>query len=364
MAIGSELNEKTENKDEKLPSLIDIKKQIPSSCFQPSTFKSISYVLRDAIIVSFLFFGYSWILNNYPLYGYLLAPLYCLAQGTMFWAIFVLGHDCGHGSFSQNKLVNEVFGHLLHTFILVPYHPWRLSHRKHHKNTGHIDNDEIFYPFRVDKSNKEQTKIPFYIEGIFMLGFGWIAYLAVGFDASNSHFAVKNNVIYKKDHERAEATRSLILWWLWFAVTLFWSYQVGIVSSIILYWIPIFIFACWLVLVTFLHHAHEDGTTWLSGDKWDYVSGNLVSVDRTYGAFLNNIHHNIETHVIHHLFPAIPHYNLREADAHLQKVLKERQLRSDENFLSAFYYNWKNYRDNLFADQGDITHTFSAKKSQ
>lgn len=27
-------------------------------------------------------------------------PLYWVAQGTMFWALFVLGHDCGHGKCS------------------------------------------------------------------------------------------------------------------------------------------------------------------------------------------------------------------------------------------------------------------------
>jgi omega-3 fatty acid desaturase (delta-15 desaturase) len=356
MAIGTE-GKATEKGAQKLPTLIDIKKQLPSSCFQPSTAKSISYVVRDVVIVSLLYFGYSWLLNNYPLWGYLLAPIYGIVQGTMFWAIFVLGHDCGHGSFSQNKLVNEIFGHLLHTFILVPYHPWRLSHRKHHKNTGHIDNDEIFYPWRVDKSNPEATKVPFYIEGIFMFGLGWIAYLVAGFDGGNSHFAVKNNRTYKKDHERAEALRSLVCWWTWFAFTLVWSFYVGIVSSILLYWIPIFVFSSWLVLVTFLHH-NEGGTTWLSGEQWDYVAGNLITVDRTYGAIIDNIHHDIGTHVVHHLFPAIPHYNLKEADAALQTVLKEKQIKSDDNFLKAFFQNWKIYKDNMFVDQHEITHSY------
>jgi fatty acid desaturase len=27
---------------------------------------------------------------------------------------------------------NDAMGHLLHSFILVPYHSWRLSHKKHH----------------------------------------------------------------------------------------------------------------------------------------------------------------------------------------------------------------------------------------
>jgi omega-3 fatty acid desaturase (delta-15 desaturase) len=35
-------------------------------------------------------------------------------------------------------------------------------------------------------------------------------------------------------------------------------------------------------------------------------------VDRDYG-WINNIHHDIGTHVIHHLFPQIPHYHLVEA---------------------------------------------------
>jgi len=306
-----------------------------------------------------LFFGYYWLLNNYPLIGYLFAPVYALTQGTMFWAIFVLGHDCGHGSFSSNKLVNEIFGNLLHTFILVPYHPWRLSHRKHHKNTGNIDNDEIFYPFRVDISNKEETKVPFYIEGIFMLGLGWIAYLIVGFDAGNSHFAVQKNRIYKKDTERSDAFRSLVCWWIWFPTTIILSYFLGVIDSVLLYWIPIFVYSTWLVLVTFLHH-NEGGTTWLSGDKWDYVSGNLITVDRTYGAIIDDIHHNIGTHVVHHLFPAIPHYHLKEADEHLQKILKEKQIKSDQNFLTAFVQNWKIYRDNMFVDQNEITHSFPA----
>jgi len=360
MAIGEELKV-SEKGEQPLPTLIEIKKQIPSRCFQPSTFKSISFVVRDVLIVSFLFLAYYFLLENYPLWGYLLAPVYALVQGTMFWALFVLGHDCGHGSFSQNALVNEVFGHVLHTFILVPYHPWRLSHRKHHKNTGNIDNDEIFYPFRVNKKNINETKVPFYIEGIFMLGLGWIAYLMVGFNAGNSHFAVQKNRIYKKEHERNQAFRSLVCWWSWFATTLVLSYFLGAVMSILIFWIPIFVYSTWLVLVTFLHH-NEEGTTWLSGEKWDYVSGNLVTVDRTYGAIIDDIHHNIGTHVIHHLFPAIPHYHLKEADDHLKKVLKERQIVSKENFVVAFVKNWKLYRDNMFADLSDITHSYPVAK--
>ena len=64
----------------------------------------------------------------------------------MFWALFVIGHDCGHGSFSRYKGLNHLVGHITHTFILVPYHSWRISHRTHHSNTGNIETDESWYP--------------------------------------------------------------------------------------------------------------------------------------------------------------------------------------------------------------------------
>lgn len=52
----------------------------------------------------------------------------------------------GHGSFSNDHKLNSVVGHLLHSSILVPYHGWRISHRTHHQNHGHVENDESWHP--------------------------------------------------------------------------------------------------------------------------------------------------------------------------------------------------------------------------
>ena len=60
----------------------------------------------------------------------------------MFWALFVVGHDAGHQSFSNNKSLNDLVGNIVHASILVPYHGWRISHRTHHANHGHVENDE------------------------------------------------------------------------------------------------------------------------------------------------------------------------------------------------------------------------------
>lgn len=61
-------------------------------------------------------------------------------------------------------------------------------------------------------------------------------------------------------------------------------------------------YVCWLVMSVFAFQYQE----------WNYMRGGLSTIDRDYGWF-NNIHHDIGTHVVHHLFPQIPHYNLIEA---------------------------------------------------
>jgi omega-3 fatty acid desaturase (delta-15 desaturase) len=66
------------------------------------------------------------------------------------------------------------------------------------------------------------------------------------------------------------------------------------------YWV----FVAWLDMVTYLHHhGPEDAAMkmpWYRGEEWSYLRGGLTTLDRDYGIF-NKIHHNIETHVVHHL---------------------------------------------------------------
>lgn len=50
----------------------------------------------------------------------------------------ILGHECGHGSFSNIKILNDVLGFILHTIVLVPYFSWQHSHSVHHAKTNHL----------------------------------------------------------------------------------------------------------------------------------------------------------------------------------------------------------------------------------
>lgn len=122
---GEEEEQTTNNGDEFFDpgapppfKLSDIKAAIPKHCWVKNPWTSMSYVVRDVAIVFGLAAAAAYF-NNW-----LVWPLYWFAQSTMFWALFVLGHDCGHGSFSNNHSLNSVAGHILHSSILVPYHGW------------------------------------------------------------------------------------------------------------------------------------------------------------------------------------------------------------------------------------------------
>ncbi len=215
------------------------------------------------------------------------------------WAIFVVGHDCGHGSFSKYHLVNDVIGTFLHSLLLVPYYPWKLSHRHHHKNTCNIDKDEIFYPIRQRDVCEAQVQVLFccyvfcfhrtlstllltfffqsskdggiekkganvnnsYILPLFGFGIGWLYYLVLGYNKLRpiSHFNLfhplfsKNVLGVALSLASFAAVSALLVWmgtvfgWLWLA-----TYYGG----------PWFVFASWLVVTTFLHHCDIVSSAW------------------------------------------------------------------------------------------------------
>ena len=101
-------------------TLADIKAAIPAKCFEKNAVKSMAYLAWDVAVVVGLAAA-ALAVNSWWSW-----PLYWIAQGTMFWALFVVGHDCGHQSFSNNKALNDLVGNITHSSILVPYHGWRV----------------------------------------------------------------------------------------------------------------------------------------------------------------------------------------------------------------------------------------------
>src|SRR6516165_1205229 len=53
--------------------------------------------------------------------------------------LFMIQHDCGHGSFFRHRLANDWVGRFLSVLTLTPYDDWRRAHAIHHANSGHLD---------------------------------------------------------------------------------------------------------------------------------------------------------------------------------------------------------------------------------
>jgi omega-6 fatty acid desaturase (delta-12 desaturase) len=69
-------------------------------------------------------------------------------ESVLYLVIFkgILAHECGHGSFSNNAILNDTLGYILHTTVLVPYFSWQHSHAVHHAKTNHLTDGESHVP--------------------------------------------------------------------------------------------------------------------------------------------------------------------------------------------------------------------------
>lgn len=53
--------------------------------------------------------------------------------------LFIIQHDCGHGSFFKSRRTNETLGLILSMLTMMPYVAWRRAHAAHHANSGNLD---------------------------------------------------------------------------------------------------------------------------------------------------------------------------------------------------------------------------------
>jgi acyl-lipid omega-3 desaturase len=332
-------------------TLQDLRNAIPAYCFEPSTFRSLAYFFLDLGIIAGLY-AIAAYLDSWLFY-----PIFWLMQGTMFWSLFVVGHDCGHRSFSKYKWLNNLVGHLSHTPILVPFHGWRISHRTHHANTGNLDTDESWYP--VSEKNYGQMS---WLEKFMRFYLPLFAYPIYLFRRSpgrkGSHFHPDSDLF--RPSEKWDVLTSSILYFSMIGFLGYLGVQFGFLFLLKFYLVPYVIFVMWLDLVTFLHHTESD-IPWYRGDDWYFLKGALSTIDRNYG-FINPIHHNIGTHVAHHIFLNMPHYHLKAATAAIKPILGGYYRESKVPIFKSFVRSCLDCH--FVSDQGSKVYYQSPRNSQ
>lgn len=70
--------------------------------------------------------------------GYWIAlPLVLPAAGFLV-RLFIIQHDCGHGSFFPHKTLNDWTGRILGVLTFTPYDWWKRTHALHHASSGNL----------------------------------------------------------------------------------------------------------------------------------------------------------------------------------------------------------------------------------
>src|ERR1700684_901958 len=238
--------------------------------------------------------------------GYLVGLLLAVPAAGFLVRLFMIQHDCGHGSFFRRRLANDWVGRILGVLTLTPYDFWRHSHGLHHANSGNLDHrgvgdvDTLTVREFLALPKWRQLQYRLYRHPIVMFGIG-PAYLfivrhrlPVGLMGSTWHYWLSTM-----------ATNFAI------AILAATMIQLVGVGPFLLVQLPIVLLAGSMgVWLFYVQHQFED-TFWARDEHWNFHEAalhgsshyDLPSVCRWFTA-------NIGVHHVHHLCSRIPYYRL------------------------------------------------------
>jgi omega-6 fatty acid desaturase (delta-12 desaturase) len=75
---------------------------------------------------------------SYPWVIALAVPAACF-----FMRLFIIQHDCGHGSFFAHRRLDHAVGAIIGVATLFPYVYWKKTHAIHHATSGNLDRREF-----------------------------------------------------------------------------------------------------------------------------------------------------------------------------------------------------------------------------
>lgn len=111
--------------------------QSTSAYAQPSLGKSF-WQLVNTFVPYFLLWALMIITvqRDYPFWTTLLLAL---PAGGLLIRIFIIFHDCCHGSFFASNRANTILGYVTGVLTFTPFEDWRLAHNRHHATAGDLD---------------------------------------------------------------------------------------------------------------------------------------------------------------------------------------------------------------------------------
>lgn len=248
-----------------------------------------------------------WILMSVVLgSGYWIGLLLALPAAGFLVRLFMIQHDCGHGSFFRSRRANDWVGRVIGVLTLTPYDFWRYSHGVHHATSGNLDHrgigDVDTLTVREFLALPEWRRLLYrlYRHPIVMFGLG-PAYL----------FILQHRV-------PVGAMRSRWQFWLSamatnLAIAALVAALIALVGlgSFLLVQLPITLIAGSIgVWLFYVQHQFEP-TYWARDGRWNFHEAALHgSSHYQLPGVLRWFTANIGVHHVHHLCSNIPYYRL------------------------------------------------------
>jgi len=259
------------------------------------------------VINSFVPYLLMWVLMVYSLkYSYWITfALSVLAAGFLV-RIFIIFHDCGHGSFFKSDKLNEVVGIIAGGLVFTPYHKWHYQHMVHHRTVGNLDKrgmgDVMTWTVEEykNKTPRQQLYYRLYRNPFILLIIAPFILFTIAQRFPDKRLPGKINFY-------AHLTTLGLLGGI-----LLVSFLIGF-KAYLLIQVPVLFFATvtgvWLF---YIQHQFKD-VLWERNDNWDYRTIAMQGCSfLDFPPILRWFSGNIGFHHIHHLSLKIPNYNLEK----------------------------------------------------
>jgi len=220
--------------------------------------------------------------------------------------IFIIFHDCGHGSFLKSKKANRLVGIITGILLFTPYDNWRHNHAIHHATAGNLDRRDVgdVWTLTVDEfinaSRLKQLAYRIFRHPLVLFGIG--AHLQFLILQRLTHAATG-----KRERQSVYLTNLALL-----IIVIVMSLTIGLKEYLLIQLPIIMIAATAGVWLFYVQHQFED-VYWERHENWDYEQASLEgSSFYKLPKLLQWFSGNIGFHHIHHLSPRVPNYYLEK----------------------------------------------------
>jgi len=238
--------------------------------------------------------------------GYWLTLLLVVPTAGFMVRLFIIFHDCCHGSFFKNMRLNDTVGLTLGVFVLTPFYEWKHTHAIHHATAGDLDRRGVgdVYTMTVE----EYLAAPWYKK----LGYRIMRSPMIMFTISSFMVFTIFHRFWSWEAGRRE--KNSVIWTnIAIAAVVSWIiYFIGW-EAFLLVEVPVLLLACSAGVWLFYVQHNFDPTYWERHTNWEFFHAGMDgSSFYKLPKVLQWFTGNIGFHHIHHLSPKIPNYKLEQ----------------------------------------------------